>query len=82
MICPKCNNENVNIQTTTEVQIKDKKHGCFWWCCVGWWWIPCKWLFFTLPALIVKIFKRKKQKVKNITKTVAVCQNCGYHWEV
>ena len=26
----------------------------------GWWWVPIKWLFFTLPALIFAIFGRKR----------------------
>lgn len=82
MVCPKCKSENVSVQVINEVEIKKKHHGVFWWTCVGWWWLPIKWLCFTLPALIVKIFGRKKQKVVNKQKTVCVCQNCGNRWEI
>lgn len=82
MKCPKCGSENVSVQVVTETQLKEKKHGVFWWICVGWWWLPLKWLFLTLPALIVKIFAPKKYKTKTIQKSVAVCQNCGKRWEV
>ncbi len=82
MTCPKCGSENVNVQTVNEVKIKDKHHGIIWWFCIGWWWVPIKWLLFTLPALIFKIFGHKKQKVINKTKTVCICQNCGHSWNV
>lgn len=79
--CPKCGSENVNVQAVNEVTIKNKHHGFIWWICIGWWWIPCKWLFLTLPALIVKMFGHKKQKVVNKTVTVCICQNCGHSWK-
>lgn len=82
MVCPKCKSENVNVQVINEVEIKKKHHGVLWWIFVGWWWLPIKWLCFTLPALIFKIFGRKKQKVVNKQKTVCVCQNCGNRWEI
>ena len=81
MKCPKCGSENVNVQIVNEVELKNKHHGLFWWIFVGWWWIPCKWLFLTLPAFIFKLFGRKKQKVKNIQKSICVCQQCGNTWE-
>jgi transcription elongation factor Elf1 len=81
MKCPKCGSENVSVQMVTETQLVDKHHGIIWWICIGWWWIFIKWLVFTLPALIVKIFAPKKQKLKQKQKSVCVCQNCGYHWE-
>lgn len=82
MVCPKCKSENVNTQVINEVEIKNKHHGIFWWLLIGWWWIPIKWLVFTIPALIIKIFGGKKQKAVNKQKTVCVCQNCGYRWEI
>lgn len=82
MVCPKCQSENINTQIIQDIKIKDKHHGFFWWICVGWWWVPCKWLFLTLPALIVKIFGRKKQKITTKQRTMCVCQNCGYTWEI
>lgn len=80
MRCPKCNSENINVQAINNVKLKTAHKGCFWWCLIGWWWIPIKWFFLTIPALIVKIFKPKKQKIVTKTKSIAVCQNCGYKW--
>ena len=82
MTCPKCGSENVTVQVLTETQLKEKKHGVIWWLCVGWWWVPCKWLVFTLPALIVAIFKPKGYKTKSVHKKMAVCNNCGKSWRV
>lgn len=82
MKCPKCGSENVTVQMVTETNLKREKHGIFWWLCVGWWWLPIKWLFFTLPALLVKLFAPKKYKTVTKTKSVAVCQSCGKHWDV
>lgn len=82
MKCPKCGSENVTVQVVTETELKEKKHGAIWWLCVGWWWIPIKWLVFTLPALIIAIFKPKKYKTKTHSKKVAVCNNCGKSWNV
>ena len=82
MKCPKCGSENVTVQTATTVTMSDKHRGCFWWLIVGWWWIPFKWIFLTLPALIFAIFSHKKQKMKSKTYSKAVCQNCGNQWNV
>lgn len=82
MQCPKCNSTNVNVQIVTETKLKNKHHGIIWWLFVGWYWIPIKWLVFTLPALIFKIFGHKKQKVKQTNKQVCVCQVCGNAWEI
>ena len=81
MTCPKCGSDNVSVQIVTETKIKQKKHGIFWWIFVGFWWVPIKWLFFTLPALIIKIFKPKKYKIKTTNTKTAVCNNCGNSWE-
>lgn len=81
MKCSKCGSENVTIQITNEVKLKNKHHGIIWWLCVGWWWIPIKWLFFTFPALIIALFGHKKQKVVNKQIKTAICQNCGYSWK-
>ena len=82
MTCPKCGSQLVTAQAVNEVQLKDKHHRVIWWALVGWWWIPIKWLFLTLPALIFKLFGHKKQRAINVTKTVCVCQNCGHRWEI
>lgn len=82
MKCPKCKSEDVKIELLNEAQIKTKHRSFFWWLCVGIWWVPIKWLFFTLPAAIIAIFKPKKQKIVNKQKKMCVCQSCGYSWEL
>lgn len=80
MQCPKCGSENVQTTVVNEVKLKNKHHGVLYWLCVGWYWEPIKWLCLTVPALIVAIFKPKKQKAVNKQKTVHVCQSCGHSW--
>lgn len=82
MTCPKCNSTNVNVNVINEVKLKNQHHGIIWWICVGWWWIPIKWICLTLPALLAKIFIPKKQKAINIQKTMCVCQDCGNSWQI
>ena len=81
MICPKCKSENVNIQVVNESKLVTKHHGILWWLCIGWWWIPVKWIFLTVPAFLAAIFIGKRKKIKTITKKINVCQNCGHTWE-
>lgn len=81
MVCPKCNSNNVNIQAMQDVKIKNKHRGILYWVFVGWWWIPIKWLVFTLPALIIAIFKPKRQKIVTKNYSMCVCQECGYSWK-
>ena len=81
MICPKCGSQDVNVQMVSETQITNKHHSIFWWLFWGWYWVPFKWLFLTLPAIIVKIFAPKRQKLKTQHKSMWVCQSCGNHWE-
>lgn len=78
MTCKKCGSENVSIQAVTT--IKNKHHGFLWWIFIGFWWVPFKWLFLTLPALLFKLFGSKK--IQSKTHSEAVCQGCGYHWAV
>ena len=40
-----------------------------------------KWFFLTIPALLAAIFIGKRKKIKNTTKTMRVCQNCGSSWK-
>lgn len=82
MKCPKCGSERVTVSVINEVYLVDKHHGLVWWLLVGWWWIAVKWLFLTLPALIVKIFGHKKQTTKNTKVKICVCQNCGNAWKI
>lgn len=78
MKCSKCGSENVNVQAVTITETKH--HGCIWWTLIGWWWVSLKWIFFFLPALIIKAFS--KQKTKSTTHSEAICQNCGNRWNV
>lgn len=82
MTCPKCNSTNVNVNVINEVKLKNQHHGIIWWICVGWWWLPIKWICLTLPALLAKIFIPKKQKAINVQKTMCVCQDCGNSWQI
>lgn len=79
MVCPKCNSNNVSIQAVNEIKLKNKHHGIIWWLCIGWWWIPTKWICFFVPALFIKLFGLDSKRQKAVNKTVkkAVCQNCG-----
>lgn len=81
MKCPKCGSENVNVQVVQDVKLKTKHRGIMYWLFIGWWWIPCKWFFFTVPALIIAIFKPKKQKIVTSNYNVYVCQSCGNNWK-
>ena len=82
MVCPRCGSEYVNVQMINEAELRNAHHGIFWWLLVGWWWVPVKWIFFTVPALLFKIFGHKKQRIVNTTKTVCLCQKCGYSWRI
>lgn len=81
MVCPKCGSNNVTAQVINQVKLKDKHHGVLWWVFVGWWWIPFKWLFLTLPALLFALCGHKKQKAVNKSVTMFVCQDCGNSWK-
>ena len=81
MICPKCGSENVTSNIINEVKLKTKHKGILYWTFVGWWWIPFKWLFLTLPALIVALFKGKQQKAVNKTRIAYHCNDCDYVWK-
>lgn len=82
MKCPKCGSENINVQMVTETRMKEKKHGIVYWVLIGWWWRPILWFVFTLPMLLISIFKPKKYKMTSKTKKVAVCNSCGKSWNV
>lgn len=80
MRCPRCGSENVSAQVAQETKIVNRSHGIPWWVFVGWWWLPLKWLFLTVPALIAKVFFRRKViRQRSVTKWV--CQSCGQSWD-
>lgn len=88
MVCPKCKSEMVTTQVVSTTQTVRKRHGLIYWLCFGWlisavvWFV--KWFFFTIPALILKLFGigGKKTNVVTTHSTVCVCQNCGHTWKV
>lgn len=82
--CPKCGSTNVNVQIVNKVILKNKHHGIAWWIFIGWWFVPCMWLIFTVPKILIKLFGlgHKRYKTVNKEQTKAVCQNCGYSWEI
>lgn len=83
MNCPKCKSNNISIQVLNSVELVRKHNSFLWWIAIGWLWVLFKWIFFTLPALIFKIFGiGKKYKTRNIETKKAVCQNCGYTWNI
>ena len=82
MTCPKCNSTNVNTQIVTDMKLKNAHHGIIWWLLWGWYWVPIKWIFLTVPALLAKIFIPKKQKMVTKQRTMCVCQDCGHTWNI
>lgn len=82
---------NIGIEHTNYYNTQ-KHHGLIYFCIIGWWiWIYK--LMFSLMFLPFTILfgssKRRKIGISNsintnktINKTVAVCQNCGYVWNV
>lgn len=83
MTCPKCHSENVNVQMVSETELKQKKkrHGFLWRALIGWWCVPVWWLFFTLPALIVKMLRPKNYVTETKHIAMCVCQDCGHSWK-
>ena len=82
MKCPICSSDNVNVQISTETELKTKHHSIWYWLIIGWWLHLILWLFLTLPMILGKLFGRKNQKIVTKQKSIAVCQNCGNHWEI
>ena len=76
--------------TTGKSTVRTKgSKGCLYWLFIGWW---MQLLFF--PFKIIRaMFPRRGRKVgtathntvtrtETNTKTIAVCQNCGYSWTI
>lgn len=82
MTCTKCQSENVKIDVTTETHLKQKHHGIAYWIFIGWWLQPILWFAWTVPMLIISIFKPKSYKTESKTRKIAICQDCGYSWDV
>lgn len=94
MICPKCNSQNVFIQREQSFSVGGSRttyshgHGPLYWLLIGWW----IWIFKMMLAIctlgLSLLFRKKKGTANTVStnkvfnKTVAVCQNCGFHWKV
>ena len=78
--CPRCRSTDVTTQVLTDYTLKTQRKGCLWWLVVGWWWVAVKWIVFTLPALIFKLFGSKRQKIVTRHRVAHVCQRCGETW--
>lgn len=81
MTC-KCGSENVTVQIVSETKLKQKHRGLIYWVCIGWWWRPILWFIFTVPMLIIHIFRPAKYKTKTVHKKKCVCQACGRMWSI
>ena len=90
MKCPNCNSENVLVQREQTGQIGGahtygkKRHGLIYWLFFGWWIWIFKMVFLPLTMLCGKRSKGLNTITgqKTFNRTVAVCQNCGNHWEI
>lgn len=80
MVCPKCQSENVKVETFQEQtgsvtvsksksKYKEKGHGIIWWLCIGWWWWIVDltlWFCFFVPRLIIRLFAAPFKKKKYV----------------
>ena len=82
MKCPKCKNENVTINMVSETEYEKKKHGFLYKITIGWLLFVIKWVFFTFPAILLKVFGFDKGRAVNKAKKIAVCQDCGNSWDI
>lgn len=82
MRCPKCASSDVSVQVMEQTRLVPVHHGILWWVFIGWWWVPVKWIFLTVPAVIMWLFKSPRYKTQSARVSLAVCQRCGYTWEV
>lgn len=89
MVCPKCGNDNVSVQTMSEnlgtstvsktkSKYKEKGHGILWWLCIGWWWWMvdlCIWIVAFFPRLILRLFAAPFKKKKYIGSSTTVSES-------
>ena len=94
--CPRCGSQHLSYQfvntgtvgaaTNTVVVMPAKKSkGCLYWVLIGWWWAPIHGL--TKGITHLAFGGRKKAGLnfnanKILNKKMAICQNCGYSWQV
>lgn len=95
--CPRCHGTNIVYQReqsatigagTNKVVIQQAKQskGCLYWCLIGWWWRPIRFICYGwFKDLLTKRKSRSGINVnasKTINHTIAVCQDCGNSWKV
>lgn len=84
-VCPKCGGDiSFQVaQTDIHKECVKPKRSVLWWCIIGWWFEFYRWC---LMICTLGLLGRRKKKVRVQTKignsTMAVCQSCGYTWEV
>ena len=80
LTCPKCGSGNVLVQSETHVNTE--RRGCISW--ILWLTITLIMGFFMIIiGIITFIFGLiTNNKVKSSTKTVGLCQSCGYKWTI
>lgn len=91
MVCPKCQSENVKVETfqeqigrktvtRTKSKYKEKGHGLLWWFCVGWWWWfvdLISWICFFFPRLILRLFSAPFKKKKYTGESTSVSKTAN-----
>ena len=82
LVCKKCGSANVSVQMVGDTHTETRHHGLLWKLAVGWWWIPIKWVFLTLPAAIVRFLGNNRHETVTTMRKHCICQSCGYSWEV
>lgn len=75
--CPKCKKYHVQAQAVFDVQEEKKKHGCGYLI-----YLFCGGIFIEILAAPFKLLSGKKRTLNAQTRTYAVCQDCGYRWEI
>lgn len=82
IICPKCQSNIIQVQAVSNTYSIKKGHGCAYWIFIGWWLELILWIFFTIPRILIALFMPKRQKIVSEAHTIAVCQSCGYSWNI
>lgn len=75
--CPKCKKYHVQAQAVFDIRQDDKKSGCGY----NLYLLFGGWIIEAALAIPRALFK-PKSKAKAQTRTYAVCQDCGYTWEI
>ena len=74
--CPKCKRYHVNVQAVFDVK-EEKKNGCGYAL-----YLFCGGFIIEILLLPFRLLFGKKKTYRAGARTYAVCQDCGYRWEV